>query len=178
MTLSVVLAGLSLYVFHRLARAPLGKAMVAVRDSETAARAVGYNPVIVKTVAFALSAAFTGLAGGLFASLMTFVAPSSFPFSQSILFLLAVIVGGAGYTLGPVLGAAVIVVLPELIAWLAEYRLLLFGALLLVVLWLAPEGILGTLARYWRRSASRAADALRLRHRRSSSAAATARRSR
>ena len=114
--LSVVIAGLSLYVFHRLARAPLGKAMVAVRDSETAARAVGYNPVIVKTVAFALSAAFTGLAGGLFASLMTFVAPSSFPFSQSILFLLAVIVGGAGYTLGPVLGAAVIVVLPELIA--------------------------------------------------------------
>ena len=57
------------------------------------------------------------------------------------------IVGGAGYTLGPVLGAAVIVVLPELISSLAEYRLLVFGALLLVVLWLAPEGMLGTLAR-------------------------------
>ncbi len=155
-TLSVVLAGVSLYLFHRLARAPLGKAMVAVRDSETAARAVGFNPVVVKTAAFAMSAAFTGLAGGLFASLMTFVAPSSFPFSQSILFLLAVVVGGAGYTFAPVLGAAVIVVLPELIASLAEYRLLLFGALLLVVLWLAPEGILGTLARYTRRSGSRA----------------------
>jgi branched-chain amino acid transport system ATP-binding protein len=156
-TLSVALAGLSLALFHRLARGPLGKAMTAVRDSETAARAVGYNPVIVKTLAFALSAAFTGLAGGMFASLMTFVAPSSFPFSQSILFLLAVIVGGAGYTLGPVIGAGVIVVLPETIAWLAEYRLLLFGALLLVVLWLAPEGILGTFARYGRRSTSRKA---------------------
>jgi ABC-type branched-subunit amino acid transport system ATPase component/ABC-type branched-subunit amino acid transport system permease subunit len=154
-TLSVLLAGVSLYLFHRLARAPLGKAMVAVRDSETAARAVGYNPVVVKTAAFALSAAFTGLAGGLFASLMTFVAPSSFPFSQSILFLLAVIVGGAGFTLAPVLGAAVIVALPELIAWLAEYRLLSFGTLLLVVLWLAPEGILGTLARYLPRSGTR-----------------------
>jgi ABC-type branched-subunit amino acid transport system ATPase component/ABC-type branched-subunit amino acid transport system permease subunit len=155
-TLSVALAGVSLYLFHRLARAPLGMAMVAVRDSETAARAVGYNPVVVKTLAFALSAALTGLAGGLFASLMTFVAPSSFPFSQSILFLLAVIVGGAGYTLGPVLGAAVIVVLPELIAWVAEYRLLLFGALLLMVLWLAPDGILGTLSRLVRRRPSSA----------------------
>ena len=137
---------------------------MAVRDSETAARAVGYNPVVVKTLAFALSAAFTGLAGGVFASLMTFVAPSSFPFSQSILFLLAVIVGGAGYTLGPVLGAVVIVVLPELIASLAEYRLLLFGALLLVVLWLAPEGILGTLARYAPRTSARPARRDRLRH--------------
>jgi hypothetical protein len=75
--------------------------MLAVRDSETAARAIGFNPVLVKTAAFGLSALFTGLAGGLFASLMAFVAPSSFPFSQSILFLLAVIVGGAGWTLGP-----------------------------------------------------------------------------
>jgi branched-chain amino acid transport system ATP-binding protein len=156
--LSVALAGLSLYLFHYVARAPLGMAMVAVRDSETAARAVGYNPVAIKTLAFAVSAALTGLAGGLFGSLMTFVAPSSFPFSQSILFLLAVVVGGAGYTLGPVLGAAVIVVLPELIAPVAEYRLLVFGALLLGVLWLAPEGILGTLARVWRRPPWRAAN--------------------
>jgi len=156
--LAIMIAGVSLAFFHVLARGPMGKAMIAVRDSETAAQAVGYNPVIVKTVAFALSAAFTGLAGGVFASLMTFVAPSSFPFSQSILFLLAVIVGGAGYTLGPVLGAIVVVVLPELISSLAEYRLLLFGALLLVVLWLAPEGILGTLVRYLPRASSRSAD--------------------
>ena len=129
--ISVALAGLSLYLFHRLARGPWGKAMLAVRDSETAARAIGFNPILVKTAAFGLSALFTGLAGGLFASLMAFVAPSSFPFSQSILFLLAVIVGGAGWTLGPVVGAVVTVVLPELISSLAEYRLLIFGALLL-----------------------------------------------
>jgi branched-chain amino acid transport system ATP-binding protein/branched-chain amino acid transport system permease protein len=65
------------------------------------------------------------------------------------------VVGGAGYTLAPVIGAAVIVVMPETIAWLAEYRLLLFGALLLLVLWLAPEGVLGTLAHAWRPSRPR-----------------------
>ena len=115
--------------------------MVAVRDAEVAARSIGLNPVIVKTAAFALSAVFTGLAGAIFAPLMMFVAPDSFPFSQSILFLLAVIVGGAGWVLGPVVGAVVSVVLPELLSSLAEYRLLFFGALLLVVLWLAPDGV-------------------------------------
>jgi ABC-type branched-subunit amino acid transport system ATPase component/ABC-type branched-subunit amino acid transport system permease subunit len=156
--ISVALAGLSLYLFHRLARGPWGKAMLAVRDSETAARAIGFNPILVKTAAFGLSALFTGLAGGLFASLMAFVAPSSFPFSQSILFLLAVIVGGAGWTLGPVVGAIVTVVLPEMISSLAEYRLLIFGALLLLVLWLAPEGVLGTLARRLGKPGLRRAD--------------------
>ena len=140
--------GLSLYVFHRLAASAWGKAMVAVRESETAARSVGLNPVSIKTAAFAVSAVFAGLAGAIFAPLMMFVAPDSFPFSQSILFLLAVIVGGAGWVFGPVVGAVVTVLLPELLSGLAEYRLLIFGALLLVVLWLAPEGVIGTLARY------------------------------
>ena len=130
--------------------------MVAVRDAEIAARSIGLNPVIVKTAAFALSAVFTGLAGAIFAPLFMFVAPDSFPFSQSILFLLAVIVGGAGWVLGPVVGAAISVVGPELLSSLAEYRLLFFGGLLLVVLWLAPEGVIGTLARFARRIDPRA----------------------
>jgi len=150
--LAVALAGVSLYAFHRLARSGWGMAMVAVRDAETAARSIGLNPVIVKTAAFALSALFTGLAGGIFAPLLMFVAPDSFPFSQSILFLFAVVVGGAGWTLGPVVGALVSVVLPELLSFLAEYRLLFFGAALLVILWVAPAGVLGTLARFWRRA--------------------------
>jgi branched-chain amino acid transport system ATP-binding protein/branched-chain amino acid transport system permease protein len=150
--LAVALAGASLYAFHRLARSGWGMAMVAVRDAEAAARSIGLNPVIVKTAAFALSALFTGLAGGIFAPLLMFVAPDSFPFSQSILFLFAVVVGGAGFTLGPVVGALVSVVLPELLSFLAEYRLLFFGASLLVILWVAPAGVLGTLARFWRRA--------------------------
>jgi branched-chain amino acid transport system ATP-binding protein len=149
--LAVTLAGASLYAFHRLARSGWGMAMVAVRDAEPAARSIGLNPVIVKTAAFSLSAVFTGLAGGIFAPLLMFVAPDSFPFSQSILFLFAVIVGGAGWTFGPVVGALVSVVLPELLSSLAEYRLLFFGASLLVILWVAPAGVLGLLARLWRR---------------------------
>jgi branched-chain amino acid transport system ATP-binding protein len=148
---AVALAGASLYAFHRLARSGWGMAMVAVRDAEPAARSIGLNPVIVKTAAFSLSAVFTGLAGGIFAPLLMFVAPDSFPFSQSILFLFAVIVGGAGWTFGPVVGALVSVVLPELLSGLAEYRLLFFGAALLVILWVAPEGVLGLLARLWPR---------------------------
>ena len=150
--LAVTLAGASLYAFHRLARSGWGMAMVAVRDAEPAARSIGLNPVIVKTAAFSLSAVFTGLAGGIFAPLLMFVAPDSFPFSQSILFLFAVIVGGAGWTFGPVVGALVSVVLPELLSSLAEYRLLFFGASLLVILWVAPAGVLGLLARLWRRT--------------------------
>jgi branched-chain amino acid transport system ATP-binding protein/branched-chain amino acid transport system permease protein len=145
--IATLLAALALAFYHRLARSAWGMAMIAVRDSEVAARAIGFQPVGIKTIAFALSAGLTGVAGGLFAALFAFVAPDSFPFSQSILFLLAVIVGGAGWTLAPVVGALVIVVVPELIASLAEYRLLTFGALLLIVLWLAPEGVIGLLSR-------------------------------
>jgi len=149
--LAVVIAGISLAAFHRLKRSAWGAAMIAVRDAEPAARSIGLNPVTVKTAAFALSAFFTGIAGGLYAPLLMFVAPDSFPFSQSILFLFAVVVGGTGFTFGPVVGALVSVVLPELLSGLAEYRLLFFGASLLVILWLAPAGVLGTLARLWQR---------------------------
>ncbi|MEH2479754.1 branched-chain amino acid transport system ATP-binding protein [Nitrobacteraceae bacterium AZCC 2146] len=155
--LAISIAGASTYLFYRLVGSAWGKAMVAVRDAEIAARSIGLNPVSVKAAAFMLSAVFAGLAGGIFASLLAFVSPDSFPFSQSILFLFACIVGGAGWVLGPAVGAVITVVLPELLSHLAEYRLLFFGALLLVVLWLAPEGILGTIARLFRRIDPRAA---------------------
>jgi branched-chain amino acid transport system ATP-binding protein len=159
--MAIVLAAVLLYAFWRLARSPWGAAMRAVKDSETAAESVGLNPVAVKTAAFAISAACAGLAGGLFASLSGFVTPSTFAFSQSILFVLVVIIGGAGTVTGPLVGAAVVVLLPELLAGLAEYRLLFFGALLLVVLLIAPEGIVGEAARWFgrRREPLAAADA-------------------
>jgi branched-chain amino acid transport system ATP-binding protein len=145
--LVLALAALFIGLFARLARSPWGLAMRAVRDSEVAAGSIGLNSVVVRTAAFTLSAIATGVAGAFFSPLTSFVSPGSFSFTQSILFLFAVIVGGAGTVLGPVLGAAVVVLLPEALARLAEYRLLLFGALLLVVLWLAPAGIVGTLGK-------------------------------
>jgi branched-chain amino acid transport system ATP-binding protein len=94
-------------------------------------------------VAFALSAASAGVAGGLFAPLSGFVTPSTFGFGQSILFVLVVVLGGAGATAGPLVGAIVVALLPELLSSLEEYRLLFFGAMLLVVLWAAPDGAMG-----------------------------------
>lgn len=142
------LAGLVL--FYRLARSPVGLAMQAFASAPAAARGVGISPVPVRTAAFVLAAATAGLAGGLQAALTGFIAPSSFPFSQSILLLLVVVIGGAGWSLGPLIGSVIVVLLPEALASLAEYRLLIFGTALLVVLWAAPGGIAGALAQLLR----------------------------
>ena len=154
--LAAALAAAALVAFVGVRRSRLGRCMVAARDAEDAAQSLGIRPVPVRAAAFALSAGFAGLAGAVFAPLMMFVSPGTFPFSQSILFLLAVVVGGAGSVLGPLIGAAIVNVLPELLSGLAEYRLLIFGALLLVVLWLAPNGIVGALATLRRPEVGRA----------------------
>jgi branched-chain amino acid transport system ATP-binding protein len=155
--LAMVMAGLAMLLFQRLLYSGWGRAMLAVRDSDIAARSTGLSPTVVKTVAFALSAALTGLAGAVLAPLMMFIAPSSFHFSQSILFLFAVLVGGAGWTLGPLVGALVTVLLPEILADLAEYRLLFFGATLILVLWVAPSGIVGAVSGLFERRRDAAA---------------------
>ena len=148
------MCALALFWFHYFARNPLGLSMQAIASAPAAARGVGIGAVPVRTAAFVLAAAAAGLAGGLQAALTGFIAPSSFPFSQSILFLLVVVVGGAGRTLGPLAGSAVVVLLPEMLAGLAEYRLLVFGAGLLIVLWAAPGGIAGAVARLMTRRQS------------------------
>lgn len=140
---AILLAAAATIAFRQLARSRWGSAMRAVKDSEVAAESIGLDPVRVKTVAFTVSAACAGIAGAFFAPLSGFVTPSTFTFAQSILFVLAVIIGGTGSVAGPLVGAAVVVLLPEALAGLAEYRLLFFGALLLIVLWAAPDGVVG-----------------------------------
>ena len=149
--LAVITAGVALAAFAMLSRGGWGAAMRAVRDSETAAESIGLDPLRIKTVAFAVSALCAGAAGGLFAPLSGFVTPHTFGFGQSILFVLVVMIGGAGSVAGPLVGALVVGLLPELLASFEEYRLLIFGLLLLVVLWVAPEGAAGL----WRRVAAR-----------------------
>jgi ABC-type branched-subunit amino acid transport system ATPase component len=144
---AVALATVILLAFRWLDRSAWGRAMRAVRASEVASQCLGLNLLTVRIMAFALSALAAGLAGAVFAPLAGFVSPSGFTFSQSILYLLAVIVGGAGTTLGPLVGAAMVVLLPQLLAGLAEYQVLFFGAVLLFVLWLAPEGVVGEMRR-------------------------------
>jgi branched-chain amino acid transport system ATP-binding protein len=145
--LAVVTAGVALAAFALLSRGGWGAAMRAVRDSETAAESIGLDPLRIKTAAFAVSALCAGAAGGLFAPLSGFVTPHTFGFGQSILFVLVVMIGGAGSIGGPLVGALIVGLLPEALASLEEYRLLFFGLLLLVVLWAAPDGAAGL----WRR---------------------------
>ena len=127
-----------------LSRGTWGAAMRAVRDSETAAESIGLNPLVIKTVAFAVSAAVRRRwPVRLFAPLSGFVTPHTFGFLQSILFVLVVMIGGAGSVAGPLIGALIVGLLPELLSGLEEYRLLFFGGLLLLVLWVAPDGVVG-----------------------------------
>ncbi len=127
--------------YSRIAASRFGQRLQAVRDAEAAGRAIGIDPVRVNTLAFAISAAAAALGGALFAPLMGFIAPDNFALLQSILFLLLTILGGVGTLTGPVLGAAVITLLPELLSSLVEYRLLVFGVLLVAILWLRPAGL-------------------------------------
>ena len=149
--LAVLSAGAALAAFAWLSRGTWGAAMRAVRDSETAAAAIGLDAVAVKAMAFAVSAVCAGAAGGIFAALSGFVTPHTFGFIQSILFVLVVMVGGAGSVAGPLIGAIVVGVLPEALSSFEAYRLLIFGALLLLVLWLAPDGVMGIWQRTRRR---------------------------
>lgn len=145
--IAIFAAGVALAIYAWLARGTWGAALRAVRDSETAAESIGLNPLVLKTVAFAVSAAFAAAAGAIFAPLSGFVTPHTFNFLQSILFVLVVMLGGAGSVAGPLVGAVIVGLLPELLSSLEEYRLLFFGGLLLGVLWLAPDGAAGM----WRR---------------------------
>ncbi|WP_233328092.1 branched-chain amino acid ABC transporter ATP-binding protein/permease [Pandoraea sputorum] len=146
---ALAVLAVALVVYVRISRGTWGAAMRAVRDSETAAASIGVDPLVVKAVAFAFSAALAGLAGGLFAPLQGMVTPGMFSFLQSILFVLVVMIGGAGTIAGPLVGAAIVGLLPEFLASLENMRLLCFGVLLLVVLWGAPNGVIGVLGQWW-----------------------------
>jgi branched-chain amino acid transport system ATP-binding protein len=143
--LTVALTVLATFAFARLSDSAWGNAMRAVRDSESASTSIGLDPTLIRTMAFAISAVAAGIAGGMYASISNFISPESFPFFQSILFLLVVMLGGADRVLGPLIGACVVVLLPELLATLGQYRLLFVGLLMLAVLRLAPAGLVGVI---------------------------------
>jgi ABC-type branched-subunit amino acid transport system ATPase component/ABC-type branched-subunit amino acid transport system permease subunit len=145
LVLGFTVVAVALYAL--LSASPWGRAMRALRDSETAGRSIGLDPILIRTTAFALSAAAAGFAGGVFASISNFISPESFPFFQSILFVLVVMVGGAERVAGPIVGALIVVMVPEALSFLAQYRLLFVGLLLLVVLLIAPVGFVGLIGR-------------------------------
>jgi branched-chain amino acid transport system ATP-binding protein len=143
---AIIVAAVVMGAYHILAANGWGQAMRAVRDSETAAASIGINPMRTRVVAFMLSAGCCALAGGLSAPLNSFVTPQSFNLSLSILLVLIVLIGGGGTRPGPVIGAIVIGLLPEILSSFEAYRVLAYATLVLLVLWLAPTGIAGLLA--------------------------------
>jgi branched-chain amino acid transport system permease protein len=139
----LILAGIVLawFVSARLRDARLGRRWMAMREDEDVAEAQGINLVSTKLLAFAIGATFSGLAGAIFASRLSSIFPHSFNLLISINVLCLVIVGGIGSLPGVVLGAFVLVGMPELLREFAEYRLLLYGALLIVTMLVRPEGL-------------------------------------
>ena len=143
----LALATLALWVTHNVMRSPWGRALVAARDSELAAESLGLSTYRLRTVAFTVSAGFAGAAGCLFAFLNGYLSPDSFTLQTSILFLLIVLFGGLGSLAGPLVGAVVLVLLPELLREFLEYRLILYGSLLLASVYFLPRGVVGALMR-------------------------------
>ncbi|SDI09594.1 branched-chain amino acid transport system permease protein [Pseudomonas benzenivorans] len=133
---------LVLYVKNRLTRMPVGRAWEALREDEIACRAMGLNHVLVKLSAFMIGASTAGLAGVFFASYQGFVNPASFTFFESALILAIVVLGGMGSTVGVVLAAFVLTVAPELLRSFAEYRVLLFGVLMVLMMIWRPRGLI------------------------------------
>jgi branched-chain amino acid transport system permease protein len=138
----IILAGclLAAFISWRLQNSRLGRQWMAMREDEDVAEAMGINLVTTKLLAFATGAAFSGLSGAIFASKLTSIFPHSFNLIVSINVLSLIIVGGIGSLPGVVVGALILVGLPELLREFAEYRMLMYGALLIVMMLVKPEG--------------------------------------
>lgn len=130
---------------------PFGRVLQAMRDDEIAARSIGIPVDWLKLQTFALASAMVGIAGGLYAAYVSYIDPTSFSLNESILMLSMVIVGGTGNVRGPLIGAAVLILLPEGLRFLAlpdsiaaNMQMLAYGLLLIVMMHLRPQGLAGT----------------------------------
>jgi len=143
---ALALVALSVHV----RRSWMGRAFGAVAQDEDAARTIGIDVAGYKIAAFFLGTAAAGLAGGIYAHMTQLIVPDAFNFIQSITVLAMVVVGGIGSTWGVVAGAVLLTLMPELFRFINDYKLLVYGALLLAVMRFSPEGIAGLLRRWLR----------------------------
>ena len=140
----ILLLALCTHLFsERIRCLPLGRAWEALREDETASRALGLNPVMVKLSAFGLGAMFAGFAGSFFATRQGFISPSSFTFIESAIILAIVVLGGMGSQIGVICAAIILILLPELARDFAEFRMLLFGGVMVAIMVWRPRGLLG-----------------------------------
>lgn len=148
--LSSVLSIITILVFYKLLNSPFGRNLKGIREDEASVIVLGKNVVQLKVWAFFISAAFSGIAGFLYATYVSYIDPTSFNLDEAIFILTAVLIGGSGNTRGPVIGAVFVVILPELLRFVglpdsiaANMRQIIFGLLLIWLMRYRPFGLWG-----------------------------------
>ncbi len=140
----------TIFVVNRLQDSRIGRAWIALREDEIACQAMGIDKTKTKLTAFALGATWAGMGGVVFAAKTTFINPASFTIWESIIILCVVVIGGMGSIIGVILGALILILLPEYLRAFSEYRMLLFGAVLVVMMVFRPGGIISDVRRIYR----------------------------
>ena len=151
LAVSLVCLAFVTLVIYLLARTSFGRSLKAIRDNEVAAATFGKNPVIIKTIAVAISSALCGIAGVLYAFHVSFVNPETFTVDQSVLIMAMIIIGGTGTVFGPILGALIIHLLPAGLTYLtflparelASLQQIIYGAAMVLLMVYRPSGLIG-----------------------------------
>lgn len=150
LALTGVLAAMVYWLARRLVESPFGRVLKAIREDEIFAQALGKNVTRYKILVFVIGGALSAIAGALYAHYVTFIDPTSFTILESIFMISIVIVGGAGSLLGSVVGAAVLIIIPEMLRFLgmpnaiaANMRQIFYGALLVIMMMFRPRGLIG-----------------------------------
>jgi branched-chain amino acid transport system permease protein len=148
--LMILLVLFTIFVVERLQNSRIGRAWIALREDEVACEAMGIDRRKTKLTAFALGATWAGMAGVIFAAKTTFINPASFTIWESIIILCIVVLGGMGSILGVILGAFVLILLPEYLRVFSEYRMLIFGGMLVLMMVFRPGGIVSDVRRIYK----------------------------
>lgn len=152
--LALFFLALTVFVIARLVKSPIGRTLMAVRESEPLAAAVGVDVMAAKRMAFTISAAFAGLAGGLFAGFIGFLGPESANVEMTFNTLLYIMVGGLGSLSGPIAGTFIVYGLSQVLAVLQQYQMVIFGLALVLLILFMPSGLTGLWRSSMRRSAA------------------------
>jgi branched-chain amino acid transport system permease protein len=148
--LMVGLSLLTVFVVRRLQDSRIGRAWMALREDEIACQAMGIDKTKTKLSAFALGATWAGMGGVMFAAKTTFINPASFTIWESIIILCIVVLGGMGSIIGVICGAFILILLPEYLRAFSEYRMMIFGIVLVSMMVFRPEGIIAKVRRNYR----------------------------
>lgn len=132
-----------LIIKQNIIKSRVGRGFIAIRENIWAANGCGVNVRYYKMLAFGISAFYTGFAGALYAHMVGFISPDPFVYDTSVIFVTMLLFGGSGSIVGPILGAVVITLIQEGLQWLADYRMLIYGAFLLAIILFQPKGIAG-----------------------------------